>query len=309
MNNTLKTIIWITTAIAIISLGIAAVLFFATDMTGLWDKGNGLTVDEQEAFDVSGIGKLEVQTSSTDVYLSAGQGNLIEIRLHGTVYTGQADAVPTLAANQDGSTLEISTERRDGRKWMLGFFSSDLVLEIQVPKQYRGSLNMNTSSGDVQIDDQILSELNVETSSGTIRLGSVQAVAITMDSSSGDQTAEGMIAKSSEMTSSSGEIRVTGLEGGTRVESSSGDITLRCTAFTADMDVRSSSGDVELYLTEEAEFRVEAKTSSGDIDCAFPVTLNGEDGETRRNRLNGKVGGGTHQVVVQTSSGDITIRP
>lgn len=309
MNNTLKTIVWITAGVAIVSLGIAAVLFFATDMAGSWKPGNGISVDDRRTSDLSGISHIEVGTSSTDVHIMAGDGDTIDLWLHGTVHTGQADAVPALAAERSGEVLKISLERRDGRKWVLGFYSSDLILQIRVPQQYRGALAVDTSSGDVEISDQILSELSVESSSGDIRLSSVQATEIALESSSGDQTVEGMTAESSSLTSSSGEIRVKDLHGGARAESSSGDITLRYSKFNADLEVRSSSGDVGLYLTESAGFRVEARASSGDIDSAFPVTLSGADGESRRNRLSGTVGDGTHQVSVQTSSGDITIRP
>ena len=74
MNNTLKTIVWITTAIAVVSLGIAAVLFFASGMDGLWEPGSGIIVDEQRSLGLSGIGDIEVRTSSTDVYITASEG-------------------------------------------------------------------------------------------------------------------------------------------------------------------------------------------------------------------------------------------
>jgi len=309
MNNTLKTIVWITAAIAVVSLGIAAVLFFATGMVGPWKSGNGISVDEQRSFALNGFDKIEVRTSSTDVHITAGDGDTVDIWQRGTVYTGQADSIPALAAEQSGEVLEITTERKDGRKWVLGFFSSDLILEIKVPQHYRGALVVDTSSGDVEISNQILSELSVETSSGDIRLSFVQAATIEMESSSGDQTVDGITAESSSLTSSSGEIQVRDLYGGARAKSSSGDITLRYRKFNADLEVRSSSGDVGLYLTESAQFRMEARASSGNIDCAFPVTLNEANSEIRRNRLFGTVGEGAHKVVVQTSSGDITIRP
>jgi lia operon protein LiaG len=99
------------------------------------------------------------------------------------------------------------------------------------------------------------------------------------------------------------------LQGGAKVKSSSGEITIRYFEFNADMEVRSSSGDVKLYLTEAAQFRLEAKASSGDIHCEFPVSLAGANSEMIRNKVVGMVGDGIHQVAVQTSSGDITIRP
>jgi len=309
VNNTLKIITWITAGVAVVSLGIAAILFFATDMAGSFKPGNGITVDERKSFGIGGIDHINVRTSSTDVYVATVDGDAVDLWLHGTVHTGEPDAVPALAAENNGELLEVSLERKDGRKWVLGFFSSDLILEIRIPQSYRGALVVNTSSGDVEIRDQNLSELSVQTSSGDARLNSIQASTIATATTSGDQTAEGLDAQRATMNSSSGEIRVKDLQGETEAESSSGDISLSYLEFDADLEVRSSSGDVRLRLTDTAQFRVEARASSGDIDCAFPVTLGGTDSERSRNRLFGSVGEGTHQVVVRTSSGDIAIRP
>jgi lia operon protein LiaG len=308
VNNPLKTVVWITAGIAVVSLGIAAVLFFAGGSAGSWKPDSAITIDEYESFVPDGIATIDVRTGSTDVHLTAAAGDAVDIRLHGTVYTGQIESVPALAAGRNGETFGISLERKDGRKWFLGFFSSDLILEIGVPSRYLGALEVSTGSGDVIITDQKLSKLSAQTSSGDLNLRSIQAAAIEMKSSSGDQLGAGIYAETARLSSSSGEIRVTDLQGEARAESSSGDISLRYSEFDADLEVRSSSGDVELYLTDTADFRLQARASSGDIDCSFPVTVSGSDDESRRNRLSGTVGQGIHSVAVQTSSGDITIR-
>jgi len=309
MNNTLKKIVLITAAVAVVSLGIATILFFTTSMNGAWELKGGVTVDEQETFSLEGIAELNVQTSSTDVLVGKSEGSSIEVYLHGTVHTSRSEAIPTLAVEQTGNLLQITTERENGQHFVLGFYSDDLVLEIGVPEQYRDRLVVRTSSGDVDIIDQNLSELSVDTSSGDIQLRSVQAATVSMESSSGDQEAENLQAEYSELTSTSGDVRVGDLTGGAKVKSSSGKITLSYLEFNADLEVRSSSGDVKLFLTETARFRLEARASSGDISCEFPLTLAGASSEMSRNAVVGMVGDGTHQIVVQTSSGDITIRP
>jgi len=309
MNNTLKKIVLITAAVAVVSLGIATILFFTTSMNGAWELKGGVTVDEQETFSLEGIAELNVQTSSTDVLVGKSEGSSIEVYLHGTVHTSRSEAIPTLAVEQTGNLLQITTERENGQHFVLGFYSDDLVLEIGVPEQYRDRLVVRTSSGDVDIIDQNLSELSVDTSSGDIQLRSVQAATVSMESSSGDQEAENLQAEYSELTSTSGDVRVGDLTGGAKVKSSSGKITLSYLEFNADLEVRSSSGDVKLFLTEAARFRLEARASSGDISCEFPLTLAGASSEMSRNAVVGMVGDGTHQIVVQTSSGDITIRP
>ena len=309
MNDTLKKIVLITATVAVVSLGIATILFFTTSMKGRWEPKDGITVDERKTFSLEGITEINVQTSSTDVLVGKSEGSSIEVYLNGTVHTSRSEAMPTLTAEQTGDLLEITTKRKNGQHFILGFYSGDLVLEIGVPEQYRNRLVVRTSSGDVDIIDQNLSELSVDTSSGDIQLRSVQAATVSMKSSSGDQEAEDLQAEYSELTSTSGDLRVGDLQGGAKVKSSSGEITMSYLEFNADLEVQSSSGDVKLFLTEAAQFRLEAKASSGDIRCEFPVTLAGANSEMSRNTVIGTVGDETHQVVVKTSSGDITIQP
>lgn len=309
MNHTLKKIVLITAAVAVVSLAIAAILFFTTSMNRAWEPNGGITVDEQESFSPEGINEINVQTSSIDVSIGKAEASSIEMFLHGTVHSSRSQAIPKLTIELSGDTLEITTEWKNGQHFVLGFYSDDVVLEIRVPEQYRNRLVVRTSSGDVDIIDQNLSELSVDTSSGDIQLRSIQAATISLESSSGDQAAEGIQAENSELISTSGDVRVEDLQGGAKVKSSSGEITIRYFEFNADMEVRSSSGDVKLYLTEAAQFRLQAKASSGDIRCEFPVSLAGAGGEMSRSKVVGMVGDGIHQVAVQTSSGDITIRP
>lgn len=309
MNHTLKKIVLITAAVAVVSLGIAAILFFTTSMNRAWEPNGGITVDEQESFSPEGINEINVQTSSIDVSIGKAEASSIEMFLHGTVHSSRSQAIPKLTIELSGDTLEITTEWKNGQHFVLGFYSDDVVLEIRVPEQYRNRLVVRTSSGDVDIIDQNLSELSVDTSSGDIQLRSIQAATISLESSSGDQASEGIQAENSELISTSGDVRVEDLQGGAKVKSSSGEITIRYFEFNADMEVRSSSGDVKLYLTEAAQFRLQAKASSGDIRCEFPVSLAGAGGEMSRSKVVGMVGDGIHQVAVQTSSGDITIRP
>ena len=103
MNNTLKTIVWITAGVAVVSLGIASVLFFATGMHGFWEPRGGITVDEQQTFAMAGVDRIDVRTSSTDVYVAPGDGDSIDVRLHGTMYAGDPDEVRRIGCDVQGN--------------------------------------------------------------------------------------------------------------------------------------------------------------------------------------------------------------
>ena len=115
MNNTLKKIVLITAAVAVVSLGIATILFFATSMKGRWELKDGITVDERRTFSLEEIAEINVQTSSTDVLVGKSEGSSIEVYLHGTVYATRSEAITTLQAEQTGELLQIATERKDKR--------------------------------------------------------------------------------------------------------------------------------------------------------------------------------------------------
>ena len=130
-----------------------------------------------------------------------------------------------------------------------------------------------------------------------------------LGSSSGDQEALDLQSEFADLSSSSGEISVSGMTGGVKAKTSSGSVSLDFKEFSNDLEIRTSSGDVELYLTEAAQFSLEARSSSGDVSCEFAITLPGAGKRKGRNDLLGTVGEGTHRVYVRTSSGDIGIRP
>jgi lia operon protein LiaG len=292
MNDKLKKIVLVTAAVAVTSLAVAAILFFTTGGYRGWDwtEPGGIEVKESESFSLQGLAEINVQTSSIDVLVIESPGSSLELLLHGSVFTGRKEAIPHLSAVQRDDVLEVTTQQEDGKKFVVGFFSSDLVLELRVPAAYSERVVVRTSSGDIE-----LSSLRVST--------------LTTETSSGDQLLEDLEVQQSQLTSTSGRIRAEAFRGAARAKSSSGDITLSYEAFDGDLEIRSSSGDVRLFLTDEADFRLQAKASSGDIQCDFPVTLAGAGSEMSNNTLNGLIGEGAHQVMVTTSSGDITIRP
>jgi DUF4097 and DUF4098 domain-containing protein YvlB len=73
----------------------------------------------------------------------------------------------------------------------------------------------------------------------------------------------------------------------------------------ADVSVRTGSGNVALSLPADAAYTLEARTGSGRISTAQPITL---QGRVRRNRVTGTVRGGGNNVYITTGSGSIDVR-
>ena len=71
----------------------------------------------------------------------------------------------------------------------------------------------------------------------------------------------------------------------------------------SDMNIRVTSGDLKIKLSENAEFYLDAKTTSGDINSSFPIVIS----SSGRNDLEGEVGDSDEIITVTVTSGDIDI--
>ncbi len=95
------------------------------------------------------------------------------------------------------------------------------------------------------------------------------------------------------------------ITGDVTAQSSSGEITLAFAASPSHVEAGTSSGGVMVKLPADAGFVLDAHSSSGDISCTFPISLDGSTGA--RHVMRGSVGSGAGSIVLHTSSGDIRV--
>ena len=171
-----------------------------------------------------------------------------------------------------------------------------------------GDVEANSTSGDVTVDD----------ASGRIEISSV----------SGDVQA-GRLKGNVEANSVSGSVEVTDVEGGVHVGTTSGDISL-VGVRSRDIEASTTSGDIEFEGVVEGDGRYEfhshsgnitltipaasnakfaVETFNGEMDSAFPLTLQPTDRTNRRpRRFEFNVGSGGARIIAETFSGDLEIR-
>lgn len=87
------------------------------------------------------------------------------------------------------------------------------------------------------------------------------------------------------------------------VSTTSGDVSLHQLQGQL-LNIETVSGDVDLDLPENAEFTLEARSISGEVSCALPITI--ED-MANKGHLHGKVNGGGVLFDLNTTSGDVRI--
>jgi hypothetical protein len=174
-----------------------------------------------------------------------------------------------------------------------------------------GSLRAAGGSGDITLAD-LNAITNVKAGSGEISLSRVSGSAIKLAAGSG--TIQVTESKADAFSSASGSGDVF-LEGGElariNVRTGSGDVRSTAEFGPYSQSVLTGSGTVSLGVPRDISARIEAFTSSGDIDTDLPLVSVGQRGpKSRRSRRQvGSVGNGEPraEVSVRTSSGDIRI--
>ena len=287
-KNAFTRVVVITAIVAGGCLGIAALIGLAAGGFAPWEfRRAGATVDERRSLPLGGVDLVALTTIAENIRVIDGAGDSVEAWLHGTAGVGNPDAVPHLVAERTGSTADIRVERK--RPLGIGPFWSDLTLEVSLPKGYVSRLSAKSVSADINVADHVYTGLALSTTSGEIRVGAVSASDFAMHSISGGLRAIAVTSQRVDMSSVSGDVKVGFATTASRVEAAS------------------TSGDVMLRLPPNAKFILDARSTSGDISCKFPITVAERSTGGGRHMLSGTVGSGPNTIAVRTVSGDIRI--
>lgn len=239
-------------------------------------------VQAEESVSAAGVEAVKVESVSTDVVWRTSSNGQLTARLTGEA-SGEA---PRLEVNRTGNQVLVALRYPRHSVISFGHTINRLTLEVYVPATRISSVEVGTISGDVRLDSLTAGDFRFHSVSG-----SLDSAKLTTDGAS--------------LSSTSGDVRVEGLSNQAKVSTVSGDIELGYTPAGEGLNVKSTSGEVRLDLPAEAQFTLEAHSTSGQIGSAFPVTVVGSARERRQ--LNGVVGGGGPRVVVETVSGDVDL--
>jgi len=289
---------------------------------------------------VTGAVDLDVKTGAGDIHVRTGAAGTVQVSAKIRAREGwksslsAAEKVKRLEANppieQTGNTIRIGQiEDRD----LLENVAIDYDLVVPAATTLRsgtgsgnqtvdgiqGALEASTGSGDLTLSN-IGNSVRASTGSGDVELRSVQgdlkastgsggirgtgiAGAVTASTGSGSIS----IGKSGpgdvEATTGSGSVEVSGVRGALRVRTGSGGIRADGQP-SGDWNLHTASGSITVRLPADFAFDLNARSSSGGIHSAHPVTMVGTLG---KHELRGKVRGGGPLVALSTSSGSIRI--
>ena len=198
----------------------------------------------------------------------------------------------------DGQNLSI----RHGAQRLFGMTRG--AIEIDLPKSFFGTLNMQTVSGKIDIRGRLsLDEFNASSTSGKIAVGEATAGSAVLSSVSG-AIVIGMLRANCNLHTTSGAIRVGCAAGGGVYKTVSGAIDAGYETVLSDIRMRSTSGKIQLSMPAGYSFAINAKSVSGGIHTDFPVYLE----NSGKHSLAGQVGREPgSKVDLSTVSGKIEV--
>jgi lia operon protein LiaG len=172
-------------------------------------------------------------------------------------------------------------------------------------KDYAPYVDTDKSGSSIQLKEKIEKVLGSISYTGNIKLDIYvpkdYSESIKINTASGEVDIRDF-GGSGEINSASGEINIENCKGSFSAKTVSGHINyLKGSALNDNLNLNSVSGHINIDIPKSSEFTLKARTVSGKIKCDFPLVLDGKGVE-------GTVGSGENEIVVNTASGSITIK-
>lgn len=263
-------------------------------------------IQKDEKISIDGIDELELEFRSSNLNLIFTDDNQVRIVQYSSEeLTGNQ----LFTYSKSNSRLKVL----EGSRRVHFFFNfTQTAYDVYIPKQYEGSLNLKSVSGDILVEDNLkLKELDISSTSGNINMNHIESKKIKLETISGDISLGDITSKELSMKSVSGNVKTGKLMNNIKIKTTSGDMRLGAIEgeidlssisgkivsedfkITGDSKVKTTSGNVEIYLNEESNCEIRPKTLSGDIEVANGKYVMGENPYSK--------------FVVETVSGNIEL--
>ncbi len=211
-----------------------------------------------------------------DLRVAVPAGRTVQVHLAaGTMSARNVDGTIVL----DGMSSDVAVS--GGR----GDYTVDVGSGRVVATDMRGTLRLDTGSGDVELRRIEADDLSVDTGSGAVRGSELRTPKLTVDTGSGDVALRVVTART------------------VKVDTGSGNVTVDLAADIDQLSVDTGSGDVTIHAPASLNARVDLESSNGHIETDFAVQAR----RTARDELHGTIGSGAGAVSVDAGSGDVRL--
>jgi len=164
---------------------------------------------------------------------------------------------------------------------------------------------ISSSSGVINGETITSKKASIKSTSGDIIFKNLTSDNLAISSSSGSIKGDTVNSKDTLLSSTSGDMKLSTFKGNIDQKTSSGKVLITYSEFNNNVKLSSTSGDITLNLPKDSQFKLNAETTSGDINCSFPITI--QEKSKKDNLLIGTVGSDKNSIEVTASSGDVDI--
>ncbi|MCU7495833.1 MAG: DUF4097 domain-containing protein [Ignavibacteria bacterium] len=293
-------------------LGLFLMFILTLDFVSVSKAGDLRTLQER-TFNTSMGKKLELNTSSGDVYISTWDRPEVYVKV-----SGNKRASDKMHFNLQGDNSGVRMEGKSNSSWFsLGWNSVYVKYEIKLPNNYNafirtsggdikiydlnGTIKFETSGGDISLFNT-KGNTNISTSGGDIKLENTKGD-MKISTSGGDIQARNFEGNLKASTSG-GDMKLQGKGGRVEASTTGGDITLDYFDTNYGIDLETSGGDITVKVPGNFSADADISTTGGEVECLLPIT---QTGKLTSSKLKGALNGGGKTLHCYTSGGDIKI--
>ncbi|MDX8366373.1 DUF4097 family beta strand repeat-containing protein [Cytobacillus sp. IB215665] len=265
---------------------------------------NTVTLHDKKVVQNEEIEKIEIDFTSTDIEVLPSDDDRFTIEVNGKVSEKLKDKFQ-LEVEEKDDLLKVKFKNPD-TYFHIGISIVDTTVSVFLPTKLYESVTVHTASGDIEAEQIKASQFNVSAASGDIEIGGIEADRIFVTTASGDITVDDQQAVHSSFKASSGDMILTNVIGDVKAHNASGDISIFNDQSSGNITADASSGDVDIkFVKSPSSLYINFRSSSGD----GIVELDGVSyDEKSDDRIIGTIGSGDHELIVDISSGDFTLR-
>ncbi|MCY9514421.1 DUF4097 family beta strand repeat-containing protein [Paenibacillus apiarius] len=288
----------------------------------------------------SAIHAANIMTDVTDVFIESYDGDTFTYRFD-TSDPEQYEVTEEVV--HDTYNIKVILRRTGAKRFFSLMSSAGADLYVRVPQSFRGSMRLNSNSGDVKVrylqNEQIRIQLNsgdasienssigllrADAKSGDVEIENCRFGVLEVEALSGDLAVENVAAQRVRLNSTSGDLELEGVEAEELVmELLSGDLEVRngrgerwiCSTasgdvklerIAADVEAASASGDVTVQDIC-GTLRVDVK--NGDIRCAVGPETGACDIGNVAGSIDLRIASSTRQMQLEASAllGDLSL--
>lgn len=181
-----------------------------------------------------------------------------------------------------------------------------LEVEIKLPKNYKCSMDINKSAGDIEfISDLKFNNLNIDLKTGDIECDQkINADKITINNRVGDIELDYVRGNDISIQSKKGDIYVDNLGGKGVIDSQNGDVTCNIEKLNGNFNIKSKIGDVDLSVSRRMSFIIKGNKGFDEIDSDIQFN---HISQSTDNFLAQYGNNPIDQIIVNVENGDIII--